>query len=141
CRLGSAMPIDVMGYHDASEIPNYWTYARDFVLQDHMFEPNLGWSLPSHLFAVSGWSASCLRLSDPMSCRSDLGKPDDRADRAHPAQTSYPWTDITYLLFKHHVTWAYYLDQGYQPDCDEGVVTCPPKPQEIGVPEIWNQLP
>ena len=32
--------IDVMGYHDAREIPNYWTYAHDFVLQDHMFEPN-----------------------------------------------------------------------------------------------------
>src|SRR5262244_418457 len=28
---------DVMGYHTAAEIPNYWTYARDFVLQDHMF--------------------------------------------------------------------------------------------------------
>src|SRR5215210_7930644 len=24
----------VMGYHDAREIPNYWTYAQDFVLLD-----------------------------------------------------------------------------------------------------------
>ena len=31
---------DVMGYHDAREIPNYWAYAENFVLQDHMFEPN-----------------------------------------------------------------------------------------------------
>src|SRR5437879_6157783 len=29
-----ALP-DVMGYHTGSDIPNYWTYARDFVLQDH----------------------------------------------------------------------------------------------------------
>ena len=28
---------DVMGYKDARDIPNYWTYAQDFVLQDHMF--------------------------------------------------------------------------------------------------------
>ena len=28
-----------MGYHDAREIPNYWTYAQNFVLQDDMFEP------------------------------------------------------------------------------------------------------
>ena len=28
-----------LGYHDAREIPNYWTYAKDFVLNDHMFEP------------------------------------------------------------------------------------------------------
>src|SRR5580700_2522988 len=24
----------VMGYHTSAEIPNYWTYAKDFVLQD-----------------------------------------------------------------------------------------------------------
>jgi Phosphoesterase family len=31
---------DIMGYHDAHEIPNYWAYAKNFVLQDHMFEPD-----------------------------------------------------------------------------------------------------
>ena len=50
--LPSRQP-DVMGYHDAREIPNYWTYAQDFVLQDHMFEPVDSWSLPSHLYLVS----------------------------------------------------------------------------------------
>jgi hypothetical protein len=34
---------DVMGWHDAREIPNYWTYAKDFVLQDAMYEPNASW--------------------------------------------------------------------------------------------------
>ena len=52
---------DAIGYHDAREIPNYWTYAQQFVLQDHMFEPNASWSLPSHLFMVSLWSAFCPR--------------------------------------------------------------------------------
>ncbi|MCA1740442.1 MAG: phospholipase, partial [Actinobacteria bacterium] len=68
-------PSDVMGYHDSREIPNYWTYAKDFVLQDHMFEPNTSWSLPAHLFAVSGWSAQCARKGDPSSCQNndDLG--------------------------------------------------------------------
>jgi phospholipase C len=28
-----------MGYHVGSDIPNYWTYANQFVLQDHMYEP------------------------------------------------------------------------------------------------------
>jgi phospholipase C len=46
---------DVMGYHTAAEIPNYWTYAQDFVLDDHMFEPVKSWSLPDHLYLVSGW--------------------------------------------------------------------------------------
>jgi phospholipase C len=46
-----------MGYHTASDIRNDWAWAKDFVLQDHMFEPNASWSLPSHLCFVSEWSA------------------------------------------------------------------------------------
>jgi phospholipase C len=58
----ATLPTDMMGYHDQREIPNYWAYARTFVLQDHMFEPNASWSLPAHLFLVS----ECLRCaSDP----------------------------------------------------------------------------
>jgi len=59
---------DVMGYHTAHEIPNYWSYAQNFVLQDHMFEPDASWSLPAHLFMVSGWSANfCPNGSDTSS--------------------------------------------------------------------------
>ncbi len=56
---------DVMGYHDDHEIPNYWAYAKNFVLQDAMFEPNASWSLPAHLFMVSAWSAKCTTPGDP----------------------------------------------------------------------------
>ena len=55
-----------MGYHDAREIPNYWAYANEFVLQDHMFEPNASWSLPEHLVQVSEWSAHCTKHDDPI---------------------------------------------------------------------------
>jgi phospholipase C len=64
--LASSVP-DVMGYHDAREIPNYWTYAGDFTLNDHMFEPVDSWSLPSHLYMVSSWAATCAN-SSPSSC-------------------------------------------------------------------------
>ena len=46
CGNGSGTP-DVMGYHTGADIPNYWAYAHDFVLQDHMFESVASWSLPS----------------------------------------------------------------------------------------------
>ena len=130
---------DVMGYHDAREIPHYWTYAKNFVLQDHMFEPNYGWSLPAHLFAVSAWSATCSNPNDPMTCQTDLDSPDspEHGDRT----PDYGWTDITYLLHQHHVSWGYYVDPGTQPDCDDGAMFCAPKPQKVGTPEIWNPLP
>jgi len=108
--LGPQGQIDVMGYHTEREIPNYWTYAEDFVLQDHMFAPADSWTLPAHLFLVSAWSARCSDPHDPLSCTSDLGL-GDAVDRqrggAHPP--IYAWTDITYLLTNEGVSWAYYV--------------------------------
>jgi len=80
-------PSDVMGYHDAREIANYWTYAQDFVLDDHMFESNASWSLPAHLFEVSEWSARCRVRGDPFSCRNNdqLGGFDVRQIEARAA--------------------------------------------------------
>jgi phospholipase C len=242
CLLSS--PPDVMGYHDAREIPNYWTYAKDFVLQDHMFEPTASWSLPSHLYLVSGWAANC-KNARPSSCTNFIGgqsgparshgrshppggpngsrqgqrdgqrlghvhrqRQDHRQDahqnqhlsaafwacvRAHgvnprriqrptglsarqrkvigaclailtPAQRqrvldhgagggggeglrlgTYSWTDLTYLLHAHHVSWAYYVQKGVQPDCDQNpdqrTAGCAPVKQGAGTPSIWSPLP
>ena len=135
CSMRDKQP-DVMGYHDAREIPNYWTYARQFVLQDHMFEPNASWSLPAHLFAVSAWSAKCAS-QDPMSCVNALQSPDGPA--AKPLD--YAWTDLTYLLHKHNVSWAYYVANGTEPDCEDDVISCTLKPQSAETPETWNPLP
>ncbi|MGA7605059.1 MAG: alkaline phosphatase family protein, partial [Anaerolineales bacterium] len=133
---------DVMGYHDAREIPNYWTYAQNFVLQDHMFEPTSSWSLPAHLFMVSEWSAKCTS-HDPMSCTSEIDKPDSIVMGVTPYKAPiYAWTDLTYLLYKNNVSWAYYVAPGTQPDCDDDdAVACSPKPQKATTPEIWNPLP
>jgi phospholipase C len=108
--LGPQGQPDVMGWHDAREIPNYWSYAEHFVLQDHMFTPSDSWTLPSHLFLVSAWAASCSNVRDPMSCRSDLvqsGVVNVQRHGDHPPL--YAWTDITYLLTKNDVSWAYYV--------------------------------
>jgi phospholipase C len=128
---------DVMGYHTRNELPLYWSLADGFVLQDHMFEPNLGWSLPSHLFMVSGWSASCTAPDDPMSCKSNNGDLQYRYGGDH----SFAWTDLTYLLHAEKVSWAYYIKQGTQPDCGDGAATCAPRQQNLGTPSIWNPLP
>ncbi len=191
---------DVMGYHDAREIPNYWTYARDFVLNDHMFEPVASWSVPSHLYLVSGWSAVCTS-ANPTSCTNDPtqaaahnlpgifvsclrghGLRPGRLRRSAemsaavrkvaagclskltPAQrervlariegggggegerlSTYSWTDLTYLLHKHKVSWAYFIQAGIQPDCtdkpDQSAAGCPPVEQGERTPSIWNPLP
>jgi len=196
-------PPDVMGYHDAREIPNYWTYAQDFVLQDHMYEPVDSWSLPSHLYLVSGWSAHCTS-TNPDSCTNDPEQSGAAAGglnlrdlpaafrscmAAHgvtklgtstsvtdpkviaageaclryltPADLQlllgnngggeasqlglYSWTDLTYLLHKENVSWAYFVQAGIQPDCDDNpdqtAAGCAPVKQGAGTPSIWNPLP
>jgi len=224
---------DVMGYHDGRDLPNYWRYAKEFVLQDHMFEPNASWSLPAHLFMVSEWSAVCSRANDPMSCVSDLymrgARPPGSAAKRNPvtvcaagihrrkceralrkagiapdleprigavlarncnlptglfvtptasspetyaarlrrcedsigrsdlpdaskrqlkeaaaklAAPDYAWTDLTWLLFRHHVSWKYYVMKGREPDCaDDDEAQCAPVQQKASTPGIWNPLP
>lgn len=143
-NCGGSSKLDVMGYHDAREIPNYWALAKYFVLQDHMFEPNSSWSLPQHLYMVSEWSARCSKAGDPMSCINELDKPADPRDFApklNLPNPDYAWTDLTYLLFKDQVPWKYYVQTGTQPDCANDAADCPPVHQNAKTPGIWNPLP
>jgi len=135
---GTNCQTDVMGYHDATEIPDYWAYAHDFVLQDHMYEPNASWSLPQHLFMVSEWSALC-STGDPFSCVNALQSPGN-PDMA-PTPPDYAWTDLTYLLHGAGVSWGYYVTTGQQPDCPDGGETCTTTQQTPKTPGIWNPLP
>jgi len=138
CQDGPNTSTDVMGYHTQSDIPNYWAYANNFVLQDHMFEPVISWSLPAHLFMVSEWAATC-KTHNPNSCTNNLADP---APPAHAPSPIYAWTDLTYLLHKDHISWGYYISDRYGgPDCPNGDMSCPPILQTTETPEMWNPLP
>jgi phospholipase C len=133
-----------MGYHDRHEIPNYWAYAKHLVLQDHMFEPDASWSLPAHLFMVSGWSARCSIKDDPMSCVAAVqapGSPPGEPQNRTGAPPDYAWTDLTYLLHEAGVSWRYYVVKGSQPDCDDDAMFCKLVKQSAATPGIWNPLP
>ena len=127
---------DAMSWHDDREIGNYWAYAKAFVLQDHMFEPNASWSLPAHLFLVSGWSAKCDVDAGVGSCKSNIDLDIKTVDRDH-----YLWTDLTYLLHKAGVSWKYYNAEGGTPSCADDPEDCPTLPASSKVPSIWNPLP
>jgi phospholipase C len=107
--LGPQSQPDVMSYVTRQEIPNYWAYADEYVLQDRMFGPTDGWTLPAHLFLVSGWSASCLDPDDPMSCVSNVKLVSDKWIWTYGEEPIYAWTDITWLLDRFDVSWGYYV--------------------------------
>jgi phospholipase C len=132
--LHSLRPGDQPGelnYWDATSIPNYWAYAQHFALQDHLFSGALGWSLPAHLDLVSNWVASCSDPLNPMSCASDPALTSGFNQTGDPNQELYAWTDLTYLLQKHGVSWGYYLTQNAPPA----------DPEDGSTPQIWNPLP
>jgi phospholipase C len=145
----ATMAGETMGYLDGTDIPNYWSYAQSFVLQDHMFEPALGHSGLSHLYLVSGWSATCgggsLTCASAISPTMLLDYPplNPQVQRT----PNYAWTDITWLLQHHQptpISWAYYVGNGTLPEC--GVPTpqtyCLPVQQPMsGTTEFWNPLP
>jgi phospholipase C len=143
--VSAAEPCSVMGYHDAREIPNYWSYAKNYVLQDNMFESAASWSLPEHLFLVSGWSARC-PSGDPLAldCTNSVepvlpGK--DWNGPIVPGKATYAWTDLTYLMAKAKVSWRYYIYEGSEPDCEsDEAVTCAAVKQTPKTPGIWNPL-
>jgi phospholipase C len=142
CATGQ---LDVMGYKTGADIPNYWSYAQHFVLQDHMFEPVASYSAPSHLYLVSNWSATCPISTDAMSCQNDPISPTVLSYFAPSTVVEprpyYAWTDITYLLHRHGVSWAYYVG-GDAPDCAGGQATCAVVPGTVTttVP-FWDPLP
>jgi phospholipase C len=161
CTVNLQTPgcVDVMGYHDQREIPNYWAYAKNYVLSDHMFEPAQAWSLVAHLYMVSGWSARCTNAYNAASCVADNQFPELQNGSSPteqqltgaavglltPATTAtpplYAWTDITYLLHKYGISWRYYIEEGTEPDCESGAMTCTPVQQVVTAPSIWNPMP
>ena len=60
----------------------------------------------------------------------------------HAGSPIYAWTDLTYLLHKHSVSWGYYVTSGSEPDCqDPSRMSCPAVRQNPRTSGIWNPLP
>jgi phospholipase C len=81
-----------------------------------------------------------------MSCQNNLDWPAFMPNSGvtggtETADPNYAWTDLTYLLHRKQVSWAYYVFAGTQPDCADGEETCPPVPQGPLTPGMWNPLP
>jgi phospholipase C len=171
CALGGGIVCsymsnpDVMGYHTARELPNYWSYAEHFTLADHMFEPTGSWSATAHLFEVSEWSAQCSNGLLASTCTTFIGDSDPLARGntviycalspvlhvfhiargctpiAKVPAPAFAWTDMTYLLYKHHVSWGYFVTPGPAPDCEQSSATCPSSHVTTGTDNLWNPLP
>jgi phospholipase C len=117
-------PKDVMGWHDYREIPNYWNYARLYVLQDRMFESVASYSLPAHLYMLAAQSGGYTGYKQP--------KP-----------STYNFPEITELLTSGKIDWKYYVTSGRYPDTEDGHVVGSESQQKQNPDKytLWNPLP
>ena len=85
---------DAMGWHDYREIPNYWSYANLYVLQDRLFESVISYSLPAHLYMLAAQSGGYAGSTG----------------QGYPS--SYGFPEITELLGSGKINWRYYVNRG-----------------------------
>src|ERR1700730_3716113 len=125
-------PDDVMGYHTCAELPVYCGYAQNYTLADNNFAPTTSWSTMAHLYLVSGWSATCRKPGNPMSCFSD-----NAVNAKSIPPPDYAWTDITWLLHAHGISWVYYVaPKSLEMVADQGDGENP----NTSGPSFWNPL-
>jgi phospholipase C len=88
------------------------------------------------------WSARCTQHNDPASCTNAPGyPPPPRGWNGAKTAPVYAWTDLTYLLHKHGVSWRYYMFNGTEPLCDMDTnQSCAPVTNGPRSPSIWYPL-
>jgi len=127
----------IVGYHTDSDnttgdntlynypMHNYWTMAKNFILQDAMFESAPSWSKVSHLFMVSGWSAACTANQAARAAGDYKYSCTDNVNDVNPVNLNngtgpfYLWDNITHLLTTHSppVFWTYYKGENWDYLC------------------------
>ena len=113
--------VDVMGWHDFHEVPNYWDYAKLYVLQDRLFESITSYSLPAHLYMLAGQSGGY------------------KGDYDDPIPTKLDFPEITLLLGSGKIDWKYYVNRGLVAGSADGTGTFLPADETTY--SFWNPLP
>src|SRR5579862_6045589 len=109
-----------LGFTQASQsqIPNYWTYAQNFVLADNAFSSIQSDSFTNHLYTVAAQDTGALYITGPTSagggsfgCDAPVGTAGVTADAAGNISKVFPCYDIQTLadsLQTAGISWKYY---------------------------------
>ena len=108
------------------QLPNYWQWARSFVLSDRFFSSAQGPSFPNHLYAIAAQSGGAhdnprrgpgLRSSNTFGCDAPAGQTVEIVDTEGHVKEVPPCFDFKTegdLLSKANIPWAYYAAQPKQ---------------------------
>jgi phospholipase C len=123
-----------MGYLDDRDIPNYWAYARHYVLADRFFSSLAGPSMPNHVYTVAAQSGGL--ITNVCSADHEL----DELKAQMDDDDGFSFASMVKLLAAHDISWKYYVEtrgplpEGSEDPCHVNA----PEPHQIG---LWNPLP
>ena len=103
-----------MGYYTRSDLPYYYDYADNYVLDDNFFSSLLGPSLPNHLYIASGTSGGIIDNQG-----GELNMTGPGLSELH-----LTWLTLAQELSAASVSWAWYTGQN-----------------DPTVGSLWNVLP
>jgi len=106
---------EAMGYYTRSDLPYYYDYADNYVLDDDFFSSLMGPSLPNHLYIASGTSGGMIGNS---------GETLTNSTQVELSALHLTWLTLAQELTATNVSWAWYTG-------DENA--------DIGT--LWNVLP
>ncbi len=98
-----------------ADIPNYFAYAQNFVLADHMFSSLAGPSFPNHLYSVAGQSGGAINVpnnsDDRWGCDAPSNSTVQVLDSDGDIDDDYPCFNFQTLadsLQNAGISWKYY---------------------------------
>ncbi|MGA3296033.1 MAG: alkaline phosphatase family protein [Candidatus Bathyarchaeia archaeon] len=94
-----------MGYYDRRDIPNYWDYADNFVLDDNFFSSLMGPSFPNHLYIASGANGPSTLDGKWISQGGVINNPPSDFDWSG---VSFSWATLAEELSNGNVSWTWY---------------------------------
>src|SRR5919198_772973 len=125
-------PYFAYSQYEEQDVPNYWHWAREFVLCDNFFASTLGPSFPNHLYAIAGQSGGAFDNPENIETRVEGGKiykswgcdaiGDDvfvftRDERGNVTKhdTCFDFKTVGQQLTERGVDWAFYSADWGQP--------------------------
>jgi phospholipase C len=111
-----------MGYYDRNDIPYYWDYADNYVLDDNFFSSLMGSSFPNHLYIASGTNGPVTNLNYRWILNGHVV--DNPAPAFNWQDVSLDWSTLAEEMSNANVPWAWYDGEA--------------KPLK---PNIWDVLP
>jgi len=120
--VAAEQSILTMGYYDKSDIPYYWDYANQYVLDDNFFSSLMGPSFPNHLYIASGTNGPVTNINYRWILNGHVV--DNPATGFNWQGVSLDWSTLAEEMSNANVPWSWY----------DGEV----KPLQ---PNIWDVLP